>query len=243
MRADPGRAELPARRAAVLRLRPLGRQHAALGRRRDHRRGRRHRRPRPGWTSRCSPPAPPPRGRRRRGSPRPASPSIDNSSAWRRDPDVPLIVSEVNPQALAEMRKGIIANPNCTTMAAMPVLKPLHAEAELVRIVASTYQAVSGSGLAGVEELDRQVKARRRQGRRAHPRRVGRDLPRAGEVRRGRSPSTCCRWPARSSTTARSRPTRSRSSATRAARSSASPTCGSRAPACACRCSPATRCR
>jgi aspartate-semialdehyde dehydrogenase len=84
---------------------------------------------------------------------------IDNSSAWRRDPDVPLIVSEVNPHALAEMRKGIIANPNCTTMAAMPVLAPLHAEAQLVRMVASTYQAVSGSGLAGVEELDGQVKA------------------------------------------------------------------------------------
>ena len=59
---------------------------------------------------------------------------IDNSSAWRRDPDVPLIVSEVNPHALAEIRKGIIANPNCTTMAAMPVLAPLHAEAALVRI-------------------------------------------------------------------------------------------------------------
>jgi aspartate-semialdehyde dehydrogenase len=84
---------------------------------------------------------------------------VDNSSAWRRDPDVPLIVAEVNPHALAEMRKGIIANPNCTTMAAMPVLKPLHDEAQLTRIVASTYQAVSGSGLAGVEELDTQVKA------------------------------------------------------------------------------------
>jgi aspartate-semialdehyde dehydrogenase len=72
---------------------------------------------------------------------------------------VPLIVSEVNPQALAEMRKGIIANPNCTTMAAMPVLRPLHAEAGLVRLVVSTYQAVSGAGLAGVEELDSQVKA------------------------------------------------------------------------------------
>jgi aspartate-semialdehyde dehydrogenase len=84
---------------------------------------------------------------------------IDNSSAWRRDPDVPLIVSEVNPQALDEMRKGIIANPNCTTMAAMPVLQALHAEAGLVRLVVSTYQAVSGSGLAGVEELDSQVKA------------------------------------------------------------------------------------
>jgi aspartate-semialdehyde dehydrogenase len=84
---------------------------------------------------------------------------IDNSSAWRRDPDVPLVVSEVNPQALGEVRKGIIANPNCTTMAAMPVLAPLHAEAGLTRIVASTYQAVSGSGVAGVEELDSQVKA------------------------------------------------------------------------------------
>src|SRR4051794_11114088 len=84
---------------------------------------------------------------------------IDNSSAWRRDPDVPLVVAEVNPHALAEMRTGIIANPNCTTMAAMPVLKPLHDDAQLTRIVASTYQAVSGSGLAGVEELDTHVKA------------------------------------------------------------------------------------
>src|SRR3954463_4182625 len=84
---------------------------------------------------------------------------IDNSSGFRRHPGVPLIVAEVNPHALAEMRKGIIANPNCTTMAAMPVLKPLHVEAQLTRIVASTYQAVSGSGLAGVEELDTQVKA------------------------------------------------------------------------------------
>ncbi|MHB1066862.1 MAG: aspartate-semialdehyde dehydrogenase [Candidatus Nanopelagicales bacterium] len=84
---------------------------------------------------------------------------IDNSSAWRMDPDVPLIVSEVNPQAMAGARKGIIANPNCTTMAAMPVLGPLHDEAGLVRLVVSTYQAVSGSGLAGVEELDTQVRA------------------------------------------------------------------------------------
>ena len=83
---------------------------------------------------------------------------IDNSSAWRMDPDVPLIVSEVNPQAVADMRKGIIANPNCTTMAAMPVLRPLHAEAGLRRLVVSTYQAVSGSGLAGVQELEGQVR-------------------------------------------------------------------------------------
>ncbi len=83
---------------------------------------------------------------------------IDNSSAWRMDPDVPLVVSEVNPEAIADARKGIIANPNCTTMAAMPVLKPLHDEAGLVRMIASTYQAVSGSGGAGVEELDGQVR-------------------------------------------------------------------------------------
>jgi aspartate-semialdehyde dehydrogenase len=83
---------------------------------------------------------------------------IDNSSAWRMDPDVPLVVSEVNPGAIADARKGIIANPNCTTMAAMPVLKPLHDEASLVRLIASTYQAVSGSGGAGVDELDKQVR-------------------------------------------------------------------------------------
>ena len=83
---------------------------------------------------------------------------IDNSSAWRLDPDVPLVVSEVNPHAIADAPRGIIANPNCTTMAAMPVLKPLHDEAGLVRLVASTYQAVSGSGLAGVDELDKQVR-------------------------------------------------------------------------------------
>ena len=83
---------------------------------------------------------------------------VDNSSAWRMDPDVPLVVSEVNPEAVADARKGIIANPNCTTMAAMPVLKPLHDEAGLLRLVASTYQAVSGSGLSGVDELDKQVR-------------------------------------------------------------------------------------
>jgi aspartate-semialdehyde dehydrogenase len=84
---------------------------------------------------------------------------IDNSSAWRMDPQVPLVVSEVNPDAAADRPKGIIANPNCTTMAAMPVLQPLHREAGLVAMVAATYQAVSGSGLDGVEELDGQVKA------------------------------------------------------------------------------------
>ena len=84
---------------------------------------------------------------------------VDNSSAFRMDPDVPLVVSEVNPHAIADARKGIIANPNCTTMVAMPALKPLHDEAGLVRLVVATYQAVSGSGVAGVEELADQVAA------------------------------------------------------------------------------------
>jgi aspartate-semialdehyde dehydrogenase len=89
---------------------------------------------------------------------------IDNSSAWRKDPDVPLVVSEVNferdiARPARSLKKGIIANPNCTTMAAMPVLKVLHDEAELVRLVVSSYQAVSGTGLAGVEELATQARA------------------------------------------------------------------------------------
>ena len=84
---------------------------------------------------------------------------IDNSSAFRMDSEVPLIVAEVNPEEIHNARKRIIANPNCTTMAAMPVLKPLHDAAQLVRLIASTYQAVSGGGLAGVDELDKQANA------------------------------------------------------------------------------------
>lgn len=84
---------------------------------------------------------------------------VDNSSAWRSDPEVPLVVSEVNPDALDEPPKGIIANPNCTTMAAMPVLKALHYKAGLSRLIVATYQAVSGSGLSGVEELAGQLEA------------------------------------------------------------------------------------
>ncbi|WBU36879.1 aspartate-semialdehyde dehydrogenase [Homoserinibacter sp. YIM 151385] len=84
---------------------------------------------------------------------------IDNSSAWRMDPEVPLVVSEVNPEAIDEAVKGIIANPNCTTMAAMPVLKPLHAEAGLSRLVVSTYQATSGAGLKGGAELLAEARA------------------------------------------------------------------------------------
>jgi len=84
---------------------------------------------------------------------------VDNSSAWRKDPDVPLVVAEVNPHALDSMPKGIVANPNCTTMVAMPALKVLHDEAGLRRLVVSTYQAVSGGGRAAVAELDEQVRA------------------------------------------------------------------------------------
>ncbi len=83
---------------------------------------------------------------------------VDNSSAWRKDPEVPLVVSEVNPEALDEIPKGIVANPNCTTMVAMPVLAPLHRESGLRRMIVSTYQSVSGSGAAGVQELDEQVR-------------------------------------------------------------------------------------
>ena len=84
---------------------------------------------------------------------------IDNSSAWRMDPDVPLVVPEVNAHAIKNISKNIIANPNCTTMAAMPVLAPLHEEAQLQGMIASTYQAVSGAGLAGVAELGEQLRA------------------------------------------------------------------------------------
>lgn len=84
---------------------------------------------------------------------------IDNSSSFRLDSDVPLIVSEVNPHAILEAERGIIANPNCTTMAAMPVLKPLAEAAGLKRLVITTFQAVSGSGLSGAQELEGQIRA------------------------------------------------------------------------------------
>src|SRR4051794_11157537 len=84
---------------------------------------------------------------------------IDNSSAWRMDPDVPLVVPEVNASALASIPKGIVANPNCTTMVCMPPLAVLHERFGLRRLVVSTYQAVSGAGGAGVDELAEQVRA------------------------------------------------------------------------------------
>ncbi len=78
---------------------------------------------------------------------------VDNSSRWRMDPDVPLVVAEVNPDALADARKGIVANPNCSTMQMVVALKPLHDAAGIERLVVSTYQAVSGTGRKGVDEL------------------------------------------------------------------------------------------
>ena len=84
---------------------------------------------------------------------------IDNSSAWRMDPDVPLVVPEVNAAALAHRPRGIVANPNCTTMVAMPVLAPLHEAAGLRRLVISSYQAASGAGRAGVSALAAQIAA------------------------------------------------------------------------------------
>lgn len=82
---------------------------------------------------------------------------VDNSSAWRKDDEVPLIVSEVNPDSAQNLAKGIIANPNCTTMAIMPVVKALHDAAGLTTMRVASYQAVSGSGLAGVNALAEQV--------------------------------------------------------------------------------------
>ena len=172
---------------------------------------------------------------------------IDNSSAWRKDPDVPLVVSEVNFDRdvlrAGPLKKGIIANPNCTTMVAMPVLKVLHDEAQLVRLVVSTYQAVSGSGLAGVEELAAQARAvigdaeqlvhdggavefpAPKQVRRAD--RVQRGA--AGRIVGGRRLRRNRRGP--------------EAALARAARFSAFPTCWSVEPACGFRYSPATPCR
>ncbi len=85
---------------------------------------------------------------------------IDNSSAWRTDPDVPLVVPEVNAEAVRGVsRKGIIANPNCSTAQLVVALKPLHDAATIKRVVVATYQSVSGAGKEGMDELDRQTKA------------------------------------------------------------------------------------
>ena len=85
---------------------------------------------------------------------------IDNSSCWRMDPDVPLIVPEVNADAIKDFRKkNIIANPNCSTAQLVVALKPLHDKAKITRVVVATYQSVSGAGKDGMDELDRQTKA------------------------------------------------------------------------------------
>ena len=84
---------------------------------------------------------------------------IDNSSAWRMDPDVPLVVPEVNADALRHIPKGIVANPNCSTIQMVVALKPLHDLAQIKRVVVSTYQASSGKGATGLLELDAQLAA------------------------------------------------------------------------------------
>ena len=84
---------------------------------------------------------------------------IDNSSAWRYDPEVPLVVPEVNAEALRDVKKGIVANPNCSTAQLVVALKPLHDRATIRRVVVATYQSVSGAGKDGMDELDRQTKA------------------------------------------------------------------------------------
>lgn len=89
---------------------------------------------------------------------------VDNSSQWRMDPEVPLVVAEVNPGDLDVIPKNIVANPNCTTMAIMPVMKPLSDAFGLKRLIVSSYQAVSGAGRAGVEQLMNEAKAAIEQG-------------------------------------------------------------------------------
>jgi aspartate-semialdehyde dehydrogenase len=84
---------------------------------------------------------------------------VDNSSAWRMDPDVPLVVPEVNADALARIPKGIVANPNCSTIQMVVALKPLHDRARIKRVVVATYQASSGKGATGLFELDAQLSA------------------------------------------------------------------------------------
>ena len=219
--------DFPATSGAVLRLGALAGQEAAVPRPGDRGRGRRDRRPgRPGHRAVL-------RGRDdvaragaavRRGGRGRHRQLVGVAQGPRRAAGGQRGELRQGCRRRARPSKGIIANPNCTTMAAMPVLKVLHDEAGLVRMIASTYQAVSGSGLAGVEELFAQARAvvDGQRGAGARRRRAGLPARRASTSRRSRS--TWCRWRVRSSTTAPVRPTRTRSCATRAARSSASPT-------------------
>ena len=158
---------------------------------------------------------------------------VDNSSAWRKDPEVPLVVSEVNPEAAKNTPKGIIANPNCTTMAAMPVMGALHAKAGLKKMHVSSYQAVSGSGLAGVSALLEQTRANLNNLEALVE--DGSALS-AEDLGRTSRPllSMLCRWRATSSMTAAWKPTRNRSFATNPAKFSVCPNCSCPAPASAC---------
>ena len=123
---------------------------------------------------------------------------VDNSSRWRRDDDVPLVVAEVNPHAL-DRHRGLIANPNCSTMQLMVVLKPILDAAGIERLIVSTYQSVSGTGVKAVEELRAQTRAELAGEPAAAPRST-----------RTRSPSTCSAAPAtsRTATTTRTRSAR-----------------------------------
>ena len=243
MRQSARGASLPSHRDAVLRICSLGGDHPALEGRRHRRRGCRERRSQLASTSHCSPRAPHLRAPTPTSSLQAGAVVIDNSSAFRMDPDVPLVVPEVNGHLVANPPMGIVANPNCTTMAFMPVIKPLHDEAGLTRLICATYQATSGSGLAGVDELAKQV---------AEAGGAGPELTHNGDCGRpfllpksspARSRSTRCRCAVPSSTTARSRPTRSRNYATSRARFSTSLSCSYRARASGSRFSPATRCQ
>ncbi len=241
----PGRAVVPGRRHPVLRLGALGRLDAAVGRRGHPGRGRRPRRPVRASTSRCSR-----RGRRPRASCAEkfaaSAVVIDNSSAWRMHPEVPLVVSEVNGHLVRELPRRAEEHHR---------QPELHHDGRDAGAQAAARRggpaAAGGVDLPGGVRLGRGRRGRARQpGARGRRQGRGADLRRRGGRSRRRRPSTpvrsrstCCRWPARCSTTSRARPTRSASCATSRARSSTSPTCWCRAPACACRCSPATRCR
>ncbi len=238
------RARLSGRRDPLLRDSPQRGQDAAVPRRRHRDRRRRDGRP---HRARCRHllcrKRPCRRCRRRAGLPPGFSSSTTRRpGAW--TPTFRSIVSEVNAHALDEARKGIIANPNCTTMAAMPVLKVLQR-----RRGPHPPHRVDLPGGVGRRPRRRRRTARagsrgRRAGcDRARARRIGCGLSRGIHVSRRPSRSTSCRRPAASSTTGCSRPTRRRSCATRAARSSNCPTCWSAASACACRSSPGTRWR
>ncbi len=128
---------------------------------------------------------------------------VDNSSAWRMDPDVPLVVSEVNPEAIDRATKGIVANPNCTTMVVMLPAKALHDAFGLRAMVATSFQAAGGAGQKGIDELAMQVPVLHEDVELLDQRR--RTAPRAWSSRastRTRSPTTSCRCSGRSARTA-----------------------------------------